>query len=483
MFIITTPIPYTNATPHLGHLLEGIYTDSLARYWKYIKNEEVLLTMGLDQHGLKIYQSALALKQDPNFFVEEQGEKFLKIWKQFNVNYSEFVPTHTKRHQLLSQSIFRTLQKSGNIYKKQYKGLYCVGCEDFYTISQLEENNCCPIHKKPVIEMEETNYFFKLSEYTDEIKKYLNTSNIKPEGIKNEWLSFIDQGLMDISCTREKERLPWGIEVPNDDTQVMYVWIEALLNYCTALFSTEELLQFNDEQILQKIRNEFPIDVMYFGKDISKFHLVIFPAILSALNIELPKLAISHGMINDTNGIKMSKSLGNGIDPQEVYNLFGVDGTRFVFLNEINIFGDSNFDWERIKLNYNAFLANNLGNLFTRVTTLAQKYGFNGVQKINFDWTNYHNYFENGDTKLAFQEIYKASVVTNEYLESTKPWMMVKIEGNENEVKDVLGGCIEHLKEVAKYMYPFLPDTSLLLQEQLNKNEIEKITPIFERLL
>jgi methionyl-tRNA synthetase len=482
MFIITTPLPYTNDAPHLGHLLEGLYTDCVARYHKNILNNEVMLTMGLDQHGLKILQKAEEKGMDPATFVNVTGLTFTNLWKQFNVEFTEFIPTHSKRHELLSQSIFRTLQKKGFIYSKQYHGLYCVGCEDFYAPSQLDENQNCLIHKTPVIKMDETNYFFQLSKLEKEVVEFLSTITIKPEGIRTEWLSFVYQGLQDISCTREKSRLPWGIPVPNDDTQVMYVWIEALLNYCTALFSEAELVTLTDEEIVTKLQQEYPIDLMYCSKEISKFHLVIFPALLTALDIPLPLRCVSHGMINDAQGTKMSKSLGNGITPAQVLEQFTVEETRFIMLHEINIFGDSSFDFKRITENYNTFLANNLGNIFTRVTTLAEKYGYDlSSQNVNFNWANYHNYFVEGDTKLAFDEIFKACSEGNDYLEQTKPWMMAKDQTKFDELKQVLGSILNHIRNIAINIAPFMPETSSKLLQELNKDKITKIEPVFVR--
>jgi methionyl-tRNA synthetase len=481
MYIITTPIPYTNASPHLGHLLEGLYTDTIYKYQKYIKNSNPMLTMGLDQHGLKILQQALLANKTPEIFVEETGKTFTDLWSRFNIEYTQFIPTHSKRHILLSQSIFRTLVKNNHIYKKDYTGLYCVGCEDFYAQSQLTEEGNCPIHLNKPIELAETNYFFRLSNFEQPVLNFLQTVTLKPSNIANEWRSFISQGLKDISCTREAQRLPWGIPVPDDDSQVMYVWIEALLNYCTAIFTQEELEVMTDEDIVNKLRDSFPIDLMYCSKEISKFHLVIFPALLTALDIPLPLSCICHGMINDDNGIKMSKSLGNVITPDQVLELYTIDETRFIFMHEINIFGDSNFGWDNIKSNYNIFLANNLGNIFTRVTTLATKFGYNlSATDCKYDWSKYFESFESGDTKIAFDEIFKACTAGNEYLESTKPWELAKDDNNLPLLKDVLGSSLNLLKEISFYLYPFMPESSEILNQSL-EGDIVKIPPMFIR--
>ncbi len=481
MYIITTPIPYTNAAPHLGHLLEGLYTDTLYKYQKYIKASKPFLTMGLDQHGLKIYQAAIKENIAPEFFVDQTGKIFVDLWKKFNVEYSEFVPTHSKRHILFSQAIFRVLQKNNHIFKKDYKGLYCVGCEDFYAPTQLTEEGCCPVHLTKPIEMEETNYFFRLSNFENEVLDFLNQVKLKPSNIANEWRSFINQGLQDISCSREKSRLPWGIEVTNDSSQVMYVWFEALLNYCSALFTESELETLADNEIVNKLRDQYPIDLMYCSKEISKFHLVIFPALLVALDVPLPIRCIAHGMINDDNGIKMSKSLGNVITPEQVLTDYTIDETRFIFLHEINIFGDSNFNRDIIKANYNTFLANNLGNIFTRVTTLASKFGYDlSSNESSYNWDKYHDFFEEGDCKLAFDEIFKACSQGNEYLENTKPWELSKEIDQQQRIKEVLGSSINLLKDISKHLYPFMPETSQYLTKAL-EGEIVKINPVFIR--
>lgn len=484
MYIITTPIPYTNAAPHLGHLLEGLYTDTIARYQRIkLGKDQVLLTMGLDQHGLKIYQKAIEANLSPEVFVDQTGQTFSKLWEDFDVKPDTFIHTHSKRHILLTQAIFRILQAKEFIYKKEYNGLYCVGCEDFYAPSQLNEDGCCPIHLNKPVEMAESNYFFKLSQFEDVVTKFLTDTPIKPESIKNEWFSFVKSGLQDISCTREKSRLPWGVEVPNDNTQVMYVWIEALLNYCTAIFDEHEIASMSDEQILSKLQTTFPIDFMYCSKEISKFHLVIFPALLSALDIPLPVRSVAHGMINDSKGIKMSKTLGNVIDPYAVLEKFGRDGSRFVFLHEINIWGDSPFDWNKIAENYNAYLANNLGNIFTRVSTMVEKYGYDmNSEDLKYDWTNYHKFFEEGDTKSAFDEVFNACSKGNEFLELKKPWMLAKDETKRIELDETLGSMVNHLQDVADKLTPFLPDTALALQEAINLAVISKIEPIFTRL-
>lgn len=488
MYIITTPIPYTNGSPHLGHLLEALYTDTIARYQRVqLDQENVTLTMGLDQHGLKIFQNAESKAQKVEDYVDNISKEFLVLWQEFDITYTEFVPTSSQKHRLVAQALFRSLQKKGYIYKKNYNGLYCVGCEDFYAPTQLTKEGHCPIHLTLPIVMEESNYFFRLSVFESDIIRFLENTNINPEKIKNEWYSFVKQGLVDVSCSREKARLSWGIDVPDDNNQVMYVWIEALFNYCTAMFgdnySNTDLTNLDDSEILRLIQSSFPVDLLYCSKEISKFHLVIFPALLMALEIPLPKLCVVHGLINDSKGIKMSKSLGNGVYPRELVEIFGIEGTRFVFLHEVNIFGDSSLDIDKLIENYNTYLANNLGNLFTRVTTLVERYDCNfGVDIIDYNWSNYHDNMKNGDTKLAFDEIFKACSIANEYIEEAKPWQLAK-ENKDEELQNILGSLVNHLKTIAINLSPFLPQTSKTIQEHFNNSKITKLSPIFVRII
>ncbi|GAB4146348.1 MAG: hypothetical protein OHK0017_06730 [Patescibacteria group bacterium] len=382
MFLITTPIPYTNSQPHLGHLLEGIFNDTIARFYRRL-NDDVILTMGLDQHGLKIYEEAIKNGQTPEEFAREQGQKFIGLWEQFNVKYDAFIHTESKEHILVSQLIWRKLAEKDFIYKKKYDGLYCIGCEDFYAPSQLTEDGLCPIHLKEPVKMSEENYFFRLSAFEETVKNFLRTADIHPDYVRKEQMNFVDSGLQDISISREKSRLPWGVAVPGDDSQVMYVWFEALINYLTGTVNLETvdrwyelpaLREETEEEIWEEIRAAMPIKVLYASKEIAKFHLVIFPAMLEGCGLTLPERSLAHGLIMDAEGRKFSKSLGNGVLPAQLVEKFGIDGSRFVMLHEINIDGDTAFDWNRVTEAYNSHLADNIGNLLMRVTTLVEKF-------------------------------------------------------------------------------------------------------------
>ncbi len=493
MYYITTPIPYTNSEPHLGHLLEGVFNDTIARYYRRRYDGHVKLSMGLDQHGLKIYEKAIEQNIKPQEFVDKEGEKFIKLWDQFNVNYDTWIPTTSKKHKVVTQLIWAKLEKKGYIYKKKYKGLYCKGCEDFYAPSQLDENGNCPTHLSKPVELDEENYFFKLSAFEDVVLNFLKTADIKPKSIVKEQTNFVKDGLQDISISRDKKRMPWGIDVPGDDSQVMYVWFEALINYLTGAVGDEEIDAWEKYPHLQKeaeiamwedIVEHMPIDLLYASKEISKFHFVIWPAMLSALELELPKRGLAHGMINDSEGKKFSKSLGNGVVPQELVEKVGIDGARFLILHEINIDGDTKFDWNTMLEAYNSHLSNNIGNLLMRVTTLIDK-NFSGLVEIEdaeelFDFSQVYHYLENLDTRNALEEILKAGRKGNEILEQTKPWKLIK-DGKTDEAKQILTNLIALLKEIGQHISIFIPTAGDKIYQSASQDIITKAEILFPK--
>ena len=538
MFIITTPLPYTNAEAHLGHLLEGIFTDTIARFYRRVMIDPVNLTMGLDQHGLKIYQKALELGEKPEDFARKTGQTFKDLWEQFDVRYDSFVETDDKQHKAVSQILWSRLVHNGFIYKKAYKGLYCVGCEDFYAPSQLTDDGKCPTHLSKPIEMDEENYFFRLSNLAEPITDYLKTAQIRPEHIRQEWLNFVEGGLSDISCSRQKDRLPWGIEVPNDPDQVMYVWVEALINYLTAIINPETIDRWIEHEIIRpetepeifaELLENLPINIMYVSKEIAKFHLVIFIGLLTALGLPLPERALAHGLINDASGHKFSKTLGNGVVPQEVVDKIGVDGTRFVMLYEVNVDGDTNFDWTRILESYNSHLADNIGNLVMRVTTLVEKHldGFvdmenwtptlpefvksskisysetesqtfsldendqvvesqtETITKINnpipFDFSKSYEYLAQLQPREALEVILQGGNFGNEIMEKTKPWTLAK-EGKTAELTEVLTGLCILLKDLGQVLSIFLPTSGDKIYTIFNSPKIVKAEILFQKV-
>ena len=507
MFYITTPIPYSNGEPHLGHLLEHIVNDTITRYRLRVESQEVCLQTGIDQHGLKIQQKAMELSIPTQEFVDNKAQSFRELWTKYNIEPDAFVETTSENHKLVAGIIFETLLSKGCIYQKSYTGLYCVGCEDFYAPSQLDDNGNCPIHLTKPIEMSEQNYFFRLSAFVDPIREFLTTSTIKPESQRQQWLNFISEGLEDISISRNKSKLQWGVDIiidgkPTDD--VMYVWFEALINYFTAVVNPETLDRFKEfpqlkkditKEILAEIEQCYPVDFMYVGKDIAKFHLVVWIGILSALGLQLPQSSLVHGLINDNQGRKFSKTLNNGVYPHDLESKFGIDGTRFIILNEINTLSDTNFDWNHITDSYNASLANNLGNVVMRVSTLIEKH-FPYFDLMDFeenelvidplldvDLRKVYGYLHNFDCQKAIQELLTQTAKINVYLETTKPWTLAKdMETNSDQIKQILGQCALLLIKIGEALSIFLPESGAKIVEIFSSDTITKAPILFPKV-
>lgn len=496
MHLITTPIPYTNAKPHLGNLLEGVFNDTVARFQRRM-HDNVILTLGLDQHGLKIYEKAVEAGLTPQEFVSREGQQFIDMWSQFEVQYDELIKTESPRHIVVSQIIWQELAKKGFIFKKSYDGLYCKGCEDFYAPSQLTDEGLCPVHLSAPIKVQEENYFFKLSAFQEPILEYLTSAKIAPEGVRLEQQNFVKGGLQDISISREKSRLPWGIAVPDDESQVMYVWFEALINYWTAAINPETIDRYLElplerkaitTEILKELKKALPIEMLYASKEIAKFHLVIFPAMHLALGLPLPKKSLCHGMINDAKGIKFSKTLGNAVFPEDMVAKFGVDGTRFIILYEINLTGDTSFEWNRMIDSYNSHLADNLGNLVVRVSNLTEKL-VNGIVDTNkpidikyLDQDKIYQAFDEPNPQKALDLILQSSSSLNQYLENTKPWMLVKETGKEQEIQEILDICCSILKQIGQLISICLPNTGDQIYQIFNSERIVKAPALFPKV-
>lgn len=498
MFYITSTIPYVNGQPHLGHLLEAIFNDTLARYKRRSLTEPVIFSMGLDQHGLKVYRKAEELGLPVQKYVNGESKKFKDLWKKLEITNDVFIETSSSKHRVVSQIFWEKLVKKGFIYKKTYTGLYCVGDEAFVSKGQLRENGMCPNHDELPIEMQEENYFFKLSAFTDQVKDYLKNSDIRPDRVRLEWLNFLEDGLDDISISREKKNLPWGIPVPGDEEQVMYVWFEALLNYLTGLVdeeSTDKFLEFplqKDEftkEIWDQIEKQLPINTIYLGKDIAKFHLVVWPAMLLAAGLKLTKTNLIHGFINDSLGRKFSKSLGNGVMPSELIEKFGGEGLRFIMNHEMNAIDDTNFDWDRVTASYNANLADNLGNLVVRVSNLVQNY-VDGIvvldavedEKQIVDLSQIYLELENYNPQKALQNLFAESTKINQFLEETKPWTLAKdMAKNQERIREILTICVVSLIEIGKAISIFMPETGEKIYQVFSADRISKAPIMFEK--
>ena len=362
---IPTSIVYTNSSPHIGFALELIQADVIARYRRLL-GADVLFSTGTDEHGIKNARAAKALGKTPADFTEEIARRVKDLTKALNLSNNEFIrTTDEKRHWPTVRKVWLKLQDNGDIYKKKYKGMYCVGCEGFVAERDLLDGKC-PIHKNPPEVVEEENYFFRLSKYQNQLEKIISEKEIHiiPEKRRKELLDFINQGLEDVSCSRPREKLEWGVPVPDDKTQTVYVWLEALVNYLSVVdYATEG----------DKFEKFWPPDVHCIGKDIfTRFHGSLWPAMLLSLGLELPKTLFVHGFVT-VGGQKMSKTLGNVVDPFALIEKYGVDAVRYFFLREIPATEDGDFSYEKFETRYNADLAGGLGNLVARVLTLATK--------------------------------------------------------------------------------------------------------------
>jgi len=476
-FYITTSIAYTNDFPHIGFASECIQADVLARY-HCLLDEEVFFLTGTDEHGEKIAKAATQEKKEPKEFVNKISAKYRELKKILNLSNDDFIrTTDKKRHWPAVKKVWLKLRENGDIYKKKYKGLYCVGCEAFILEKDLVDGKCPNHQKKPEI-VEEENYFFKLSKYSREIEEIIEKGKIKiiPETKKNEILSFIEQGVEDISCSRLKEKLEWGIPVPDDNTQTVYVWLEAIVNYLSALGYAEES---------DKFKKYWPADVHCVGKDIFRFHSLLWPAILLSLNLRLPKTIFVHGFIT-VGGQKMSKSLGNVIDPFELVKKYGTDAVRYFLLREIPPTEDGDFTYEKFEKRYNADLASGLGNLVARVITMAKQLTTYNLQlttrnsklkkEINKTWEDYKKALDEFKFSEALIAIWNLIGFCDRYIEKERPW------DNKNEklkIKNqkVICELLFILDNIAELLKAFLPETSEKILEQLKTKKSEVLFP------
>ncbi len=471
-FYITTSIAYTNAPPHIGFSLELVQADILARHHRNL-GEEVFFLTGTDEHGQKVLRAAEGCKKEPKEFCDEFSSKYKRLKKVLNLSNDDFIrTTDQKRHWPTVRKVWSELKANGDIYEKKYQGLYCVGCEAFIKKKDLVDGRCPHHQQKPEI-IEEENYFFKLSKYSDKVKKVIENDEIKifPESRKNEILAFIDQGVEDISCSRSKEKLKWGIPVPDDDSQTIYIWFEALLNYISALDFAKNSAKF---------RKFWPADVHCLGKDIFRFHILLWPAILFALKLPLPKNILVHGFITFA-GQKMSKSLGNIVCPVELVKKYGTDAVRYFLLREIPATEDGDFTYQKFKGRYNSDLASGLGNLVARVLTMAEKVSYQlrikpdyeFKNKINKTWKNCKKELDEFRFNEVLVLIWELISFCDGYIEKERPW-----EEGKNQ-KEVISNLLFAISEIAKLLEPFLPETSEKILEQM---ETKKSKPLFPRI-
>tara|TARA_Y100000310_G_scaffold38150_3_gene35749 strand:- start:284 stop:1744 length:1461 start_codon:yes stop_codon:yes gene_type:complete len=465
-FYITTSVVYTNALPHLGFALEVIQADVLARYHRLL-GKDVFFSTGTDEHGAKNVKAAKEAGMDPKEFVDKITERFKELRKTLNLSYNDFIrTTDQKRHWPSMKKVWLNLKEAGDIYKKAYKGLYCPGCEAFITKKDLI-NGKCYIHKKKPDVISEENYFFRLSKYSKKIEKIIKKEEIKvvPSSRKNEILNFIKQGLNDVSFSRPRKDLKWAVPVPDDKEASVYVWAEALTNYISVL---------NYYQNSIKFKRFWPADIHCIGKDILRFHAAIWPGMLLSLGLPLPKTIFVHGFITVDNQ-KMSKSLGNIIDPFELVKKYKTDPVRYFLLREIPSTEDGDFTYEKLEKRYSADLSGGLGNLIARVLTMAEKSGFkdgNPIPKnkefINKTWKKYEKALKEFKFNMALSAIWELISFADQYIEKEKPW-----EESKNQTT-VINNLLIILTNIAFLLQPFLPETSEKIFKQLGVKSTDK---------
>jgi len=469
---ITSTLPYVNADPHVGFALEIVQSDALARYWR-LMGHEVFFNTGTDEHGQKIARKADEAGEDRQKYVDHYANEFNKLGDALGLSYDAFIRTTDEHHQKAAQHIWKLCDENGDIYKKKYKGLYCVGCESFKTESDLVDGKC-PDHGTEPEEVEEENYFFKLSNYQKYLEEYLSKPGvIVPEFRREEALGFVKKGLEDFSISREKERLDWGVPVPGDDSQVMYVWFDALTNYISTLGWPEDAdgdfkKFWTDGETLQTA-----------GKDQVRFQSIMWQAMLKSAGVAATDRVLYHGFIT-SDGKKMSKSLGNVISPYELVERYGTEGTRYILLRHVHPFDDSDFTWERMDEWYTANLVNGIGNLTARILKMAEDNLNEPIARPEvgqFD-EEYLASLDNFDMQKACDFIWKKVGELDERITTEEPFKIVK-EDKEKGVQ-IIKELLFDLYIVGRMLYPIMPETNIAIKEAVLHNK--KPDNLFKRL-
>ena len=485
-YYLTTAIPYANAAPHIGTAMDYLYGDILLRYHR-LKGQDAKLSIGTDEHGSKVEQKAKANNLTPQAFVDNLQADFQKMRAALDLHFGVDVsrvgqplakqdlveqniigvrttdPDHIRR----VQAIWQRLDQAGVIYKSTYQGWYCSGCEAFVTDSEAKEHDyICPDHNQKYEKLSEENYYLAVSKFTEPIKQFI-TSSVVPEFRGKELLELVKDGAKDVSISRPIDKLTWGIPVPGDESQVMYVWIDALANYITALGYPDENWQ----------QDYWPAEVEIVGKDILRFHAIIWPAILLALGLELPQKIMVHGFIN-VEGKKMSKTIGNVVSPLDIIDQYGVDAFRYYFIKHVPTFEDGDFTWQKFEAAYNGELANDLGNLVSRTSAMIKKY-FQGSLLFNDSDNNqksleihdaietmhgrYTVAMDSLDLNMAMAAVMDFVRYLNKYIEQNAPWQVAKLDDADERDKrlaEIFSNLVTGLTITSQYLAPFLPSTA-----------------------
>ncbi len=470
-FYITTPIYYVNDKPHIGHAYTTIAADVLARLHRQLGEETFFLT-GTDEHGAKIAQAAEKAGMSPKEFVDVVSAKFSLTWDSLGIAPDKFIRTTDPEHKAAVEKFLNKLKESGKLYEGEYEGLYCVGHEAFIKESDLVDG-LCPDHKTKPQHLKEKNWFFKLSDYQSALEEKISSGEllILPQTRRNEVMSFMKQGLEDIAISRPNVK--WGIPLPWDQNQTVYVWVEALFNYCSAIGYGAD-----DEQF----KKFWPADIQLMAKDIIKFHCVIWPALLMAIGEELPGKVMAHGFFT-VNGEKMSKTVGNVIDPNDWVAKYGADAVRYFLLREVPFGQDGDVSEEKLKARFNGDLANGLGNLFSRTTNMIEKYLDGDVgQAVQTpkDLSDVSEAFYNLDFSGGLVRVWEEIAWANQLIDKAKPWELVK--EHPDKVKELLLNLAALLHDIALKLSPIMPETSDKIRSLIESGDIKKPEPLFQKM-
>ncbi|MCX7940976.1 MAG: methionine--tRNA ligase [Endomicrobia bacterium] len=470
-FYLTTPIYYVNDEPHIGHTYTTILADVLARYYKLLGYDTFFLT-GTDEHGAKIYEAALKNNMDPKSFCDTIVDKFKSAWQSLEINYSRFIRTTDEHHEKTVQLILKKIYEQGDIYKANYEGLYCIQCERYIPDDELVDGLCPDHNIKPILQREE-NYFFKLSKYKEVVYNKVLSGELEifPETRRNEILGKLQLKLEDISISRK--HLKWGIPVPFDQQQTVYVWIDALVNYLSGIDFFNISLETLD------MKHFWPCDLHIIGKDILWFHAVIWPAMLLSAGVELPRKILAHGFFT-VEGKKMSKTLGNVIRPKELLEIFGVDATRLLVLSSFPVGSDGNFSIIESKEKYNKELADNFGNLVSRTFAMLSKYFNNEIVPTECSSEMKHTIYEAVNSYKSFfaelsldkipDAIFSLTSYANKYVQMKSPWIVAK-EKRKDELISILSDLLYCIKASALLFYPIMPNVTKKIVESFNETE------------
>ncbi len=467
-FYITTAIDYINARPHIGHALEKIGADVAARYHRLCGDDVFFLT-GTDEHSLNVQRQAEKEGLSPREYCERMIPAFTEAWAKLGISYDGFLRTTDPQHEAAVTLLFERLVKTGYLYEGDYEGLYCPSCENYYTEKDAPDGQC-PIHKRPLERVKERNLFFKLSAFQDRLQKLIETAEFRIEPVirRNEILGLIREGLQDVSFTRSNVR--WGVPSPVNPKQTIWIWPDALTNYLSAIgYGSDEA----------KFQHWWPADVHIIGKDITRFHCTIWPAMLLALELPLPKMVFAHGFVT-IDGEKISKTLGNMIEPSQALEKYSADVLRYYFMREVPFNGDGDFSWARVEQRYNADLANDLGNLVNRTLSMIQRYRA-GVVPTAADadlkadgektTTAYRAAMIELNFSGALEHAWGFITRANRYVEETKPWALAKDAAQEGRLNSVLYNLAEATHLISVLVTPFMPTIAQQIRVQLGVTE------------